>query len=197
MVDARRPAGVGVGFETLAAVALLVATHVEVAADEVHLLPVVVAERDRGEHTRTEAQQPGAVPGLSRLVQLAGQDLLGDPVGVSRRGFPTGVEVEWVELQMRFRDHRRGSRELGLRAIQRTPRAGHNGIPARARHPRRSCHSDESTFWTPIRGRESILLLRVPAGGPGGRWRRRRQGSGRSALPDHPTRTLQGCTGAP
>src|SRR5688500_15665672 len=105
VVHARRPAGVGGREALLAALALLVVAHHEVALHHVDLLPMVVDEGLGGESAGLDLQEPRAAAGLRLLVEVGGEDLLVEARRITFRGLPSGRQVDLHELQVLLRFH--------------------------------------------------------------------------------------------
>src|SRR5207247_10297018 len=89
----------------LAALALPVVAHHEVALHDIDLLPVVVDERLGGKSVGLDLQQPGAAAELVHLVEIRGEDLLVEARRVAVRPFPAGLEIDAHEFEMRFGFH--------------------------------------------------------------------------------------------
>src|SRR3990170_6371501 len=94
VVHARWPAGIGRREALLAALALLVVAHDQVALHHVHLLPMVVHEGLGGKRTGLDLQQAGAAAALVLLVEVGRQDLLIEPGRVAGRHFPAALQVD-------------------------------------------------------------------------------------------------------
>src|SRR5437667_3765816 len=105
VMHAGRPAGIGVCEALLAALALPVVAHHEVALHDIDLFPVVVHERLGGEGAGLDLQQARAAAALRLLVEIRGDDLLVEARRVARRSFPAGVEIDAHEFEMRFGFH--------------------------------------------------------------------------------------------
>src|SRR5262249_34591901 len=74
VIGARRPASVCRCVERLAALALRVVAHDEVAGNEIDLFPMVMHERGGGIDAGIEAQEPRAASHLAALVEVARED---------------------------------------------------------------------------------------------------------------------------
>src|SRR5437773_2641307 len=99
------PAGIGRCEALLAALALPVVAHHQVALEHVDLFPVVVHERLGGEGAGLDLQQARAAAALRLLVEVRGEDLLVEARRVARRPFPAGLEIDAHEFEMRFGFH--------------------------------------------------------------------------------------------
>jgi len=97
-----RAAGVGVGAKAFAALAGGIVAHRQVATDQENLFPVIMDERLDGEDAGAEVQKAGAVADLAFFVQRAGQDLLGDAVGIAGWRLPALVHIDGLEFNELF-----------------------------------------------------------------------------------------------
>src|SRR4051794_11235841 len=95
---AGRPTRVGAGRKILAALALRIVAHGEVAVQQVDLFPIFVDEGIGGVDPRLEAQQARAAARPGFLVEAAGQDLLLDAGRIAGRRLPAAAGVDLVEL---------------------------------------------------------------------------------------------------
>src|SRR2546427_2823530 len=100
VMHAGRPAGIGGCEALLAALALPVVAHHQVALHDIDLLPVVVDERLGGKSVGLDLQQPGAAADLVDLVEIRGEDLLVEARRVAGRPFPAGLEIDAHEFEM-------------------------------------------------------------------------------------------------
>src|SRR2546425_1376962 len=105
VVHAWGPTGIGRCEALLAALALPVVAHHQVALEHVDLFPVVVHERLGGEGAGLDLQQARAAAALRLLVEVRGEDLLVETRRVARRPFPAGLEIDAHEFEMRFGFH--------------------------------------------------------------------------------------------
>src|SRR5687767_15825364 len=144
VVNARRAAGVSRREALLAALALLVVTHHQVALHQVHLLPMVVHERLGRECAGLDLQQPGAAAALVLLIQVRRQDLLVEPRRISGRHFPPVLQVDVDELQVLFGLHAASASwsRTSVRATARSPQA--TSLAARTRSSRKRFSSRNS-----------------------------------------------------
>src|SRR4051794_21278684 len=78
VMDAWRAAGIGRAMKRLAASALCVAAHDQIAGEEINLLPMIMHKRRGGVDARIEAQQARAASHFFRLVDVARKDFLLD-----------------------------------------------------------------------------------------------------------------------
>src|SRR5579862_2104695 len=101
---AGRTAGIGPGRERLPAFALRVIADGQIAGDEEHLFPIIVYEGRRGVDARLELQEPRAAAAAMALVEPAGNDLLLDAGRIAFERLPAALQIERVELVMRFVD---------------------------------------------------------------------------------------------
>src|SRR3954447_3051668 len=105
MVDAGRPAGVRRRETLLAAFALLIVAHDEVALHHVDLFPVVVDEGHGRERACIDLEKARAASLLRLLVQIGGEDLLPEARWIARRALPAGAEVDLYEFEMLLGSH--------------------------------------------------------------------------------------------
>src|SRR5262245_8754332 len=101
---ARRAAGIGVGAELRAALAVPVTADDQVSRDEINLLPVFVHERLGGVDPGREAQVARTVPAPFLLVEGAGEDLLLDAARIALGRFPPLARIGRMELLVLFVD---------------------------------------------------------------------------------------------
>src|SRR6185312_9922507 len=100
VVQAGRAAGVGRREGLLAAPALLVVAHHQIALHDVDLLPMVVHEGLGGERAGVDLEQARAAAALGRLVEVRGEDLLPEPRRIARRALPARVQVDSYEFEV-------------------------------------------------------------------------------------------------
>jgi len=100
VVHAGRPAGIGGCEALLAAFALPVVAHHQVALHDIDLFPVVMHERLGGKSVGLDLQQPGAAAELVDLVEIRGEDLLVEARRVAGRPLPAGLEIDAHEFEM-------------------------------------------------------------------------------------------------
>src|SRR5580704_798398 len=98
MKDARRTAGIGIGFEGFPALALLVISDRQIAGEQEDFLPVLMDKGRSRIDARCETQQAGAAAALVGFIQRAGQNFLLDAGRVTRGRFPATGHVEGFEF---------------------------------------------------------------------------------------------------
>src|SRR5690242_13779101 len=76
MRDARWTTRIGVRHELRAALAFAVGADMEIACNEIDLLPVLMHEGPRRKGARLEPQQPRSVPCPRSFIERAGEDFL-------------------------------------------------------------------------------------------------------------------------
>ena len=113
MISTRGSAGVGVGCKRLTTLTVLVIADDQIARHQVHLFPVLMIEGGGGIDARFEPQQASPTASSINFIQAARKNFLLDPVGVTRRHFPTIFEIKCMELIMCFVDTH--PRTLGIR----------------------------------------------------------------------------------
>src|SRR5262249_28107275 len=88
MQDAGWTTRIGVRHKLRATRAFVVGTDIEIARNEIDLLPVVMHKRLRRERTGLKPQQPRPVSPLGCLIERACQDLLLDALRIALRRVP-------------------------------------------------------------------------------------------------------------
>jgi hypothetical protein len=86
----------------LATASIGIVANDESSSEQVDLLPMVMDEWSRGKHSRIKAQQSCAATRLFTFVNIAGQNFLFDPFGITRGCHPPRSEIERREFQVRF-----------------------------------------------------------------------------------------------
>src|ERR1700733_3907820 len=105
MEGARRPACVGVWRKADATITIRVVADDQVTRDKVNLFPIVVDEGRGGVDTGSKAEMPGAKATLVFFIQRTCQDLLLDPLRISRWCLPARAQVDGIELFVFLLNH--------------------------------------------------------------------------------------------
>src|SRR5215831_7189670 len=102
MHSTRWATGIGRCHEACTAITVCVVAHDQIAGQEINFFPVIMDKGCGRVFARCETEEACAASGLARLIEVAGQDLLLDSRGITRRRSPTFVEVDREKFEMRL-----------------------------------------------------------------------------------------------